>query len=93
MHLTIGQHGLGKLVKSTWQNRKFTMWTLQFGKVNLTSGKVWYSSFGSTETGGMDEAFQWQYLTQECHMDHIGQVPTHFSYLHILNREFDNPML
>jgi hypothetical protein len=38
--LTIGQHGLGELVKSTWQNRKFAMWTLQFGKMSLKLGTL-----------------------------------------------------
>ncbi len=34
-----------------------------------------------------------QSLTHKITMDHTGLVPTHFSYLHILNLKFDNPML
>jgi hypothetical protein len=34
-----------------------------------------------------------QSLTHNITMDHIGLVPTQFSYLHILNLKFDNPML
>jgi hypothetical protein len=34
-----------------------------------------------------------QSSTHNVTMDHIGLVPTHFSYLHIFNLKFDNPVL
>jgi hypothetical protein len=51
LDFVILESGIGKKVKSTWQNSQIAMWTSRFGKVNLRNrtsevGKIakqWYS--------------------------------------------------